>query len=91
MKATDSTAQRDPALNAPSDHVFHLMVQAVRDCSIFLLTPDGRIVTWNAGAERIHGYPASEAIGERAVEELTNAEPHHVSRNYELAAVFIGN
>src|SRR5215472_4013053 len=25
---------------------------------------DGRIITWNAGAERIYGYPAAEAIGQ---------------------------
>src|SRR5580700_5257316 len=42
---------------------FRLLVEAVRDYAIFMLDPEGRIMTWNAGAERIKGYPAEEAIG----------------------------
>ena len=42
---------------------FGLLVEAVRECGIFLLDPAGRIASWNAGAERITGYPAAEAIG----------------------------
>ena len=42
---------------------FRLLVESVRDYAIFMLDPDGYIVTWNAGAERIKGYKASEIIG----------------------------
>jgi PAS domain S-box-containing protein len=42
---------------------FRLLVEAVRDYAIFMLDPEGRILTWNAGAERIKGYRAEEAIG----------------------------
>jgi PAS domain S-box-containing protein len=35
----------------------------VKDYALFLLDTDGRIVAWYAGAERIYGYPADEAIG----------------------------
>jgi PAS domain S-box-containing protein len=42
---------------------FRQFVEAVRDYAIFLLDPEGRIVTWNAGAERIKGYRAAEIIG----------------------------
>ncbi|MGH9444008.1 MAG: PAS domain S-box protein, partial [Thermoanaerobaculia bacterium] len=35
----------------------------VLDYSMFLLDPEGRIQTWNIGAERMNGYTASEAIG----------------------------
>ena len=42
---------------------FRLLVEAVHDYAIFMLEPDGRIRTWNAGAERIKGYKASEIIG----------------------------
>jgi PAS domain S-box-containing protein len=38
-------------------------VEGVRDYAIFLLDPGGRIETWNAGAERMKGYRASEIIG----------------------------
>jgi PAS domain S-box-containing protein len=39
------------------------MVAGVLDCAILLLTPDGIIDSWNAGAERIKGYRAEEIIG----------------------------
>ena len=41
-----------------------LLVDSVLDYGIFMLDPDGRIVTWNLGAERLKGYSASEVIGQ---------------------------
>jgi PAS domain S-box-containing protein len=46
-----------------SEERFRLLVETVRDYAIFMLDPDGNIATWNAGAERIKGYRASEIIG----------------------------
>jgi hypothetical protein len=43
---------------------FRLLVEAVEDYAIFLLAPDGRILTWNLGAQRIKGYIADEIIGQ---------------------------
>ena len=43
---------------------FHLLVEAVQVYAIFLLAPDGRILTWNLGAQRIKGYTADEIIGQ---------------------------
>jgi PAS domain S-box-containing protein len=43
---------------------FRLLVEAVEDYAIFLLAPDGRILTWNLGAQRIKGYTADEIIGQ---------------------------
>ncbi len=42
---------------------FRLLVASVRDYAIFMLDPEGRIATWNLGAERIKGYAAGEIIG----------------------------
>jgi len=42
---------------------FRLIVEGVLDYAIFMLDPTGHIATWNAGAERIKGYKASEIIG----------------------------
>jgi PAS domain S-box-containing protein len=47
-----------------SEEVFRLLVEGVRDYAIFMLGPDGRVVSWNEGAERIQGYEVSEAVGE---------------------------
>jgi PAS domain S-box-containing protein len=41
-----------------------LLVESVDDYAIFALDPDGYIVSWNAGAQRIKGYTAHEAIGQ---------------------------
>ncbi|MBV9018831.1 MAG: response regulator, partial [Alphaproteobacteria bacterium] len=37
---------------------------AITDYAIYMLDPEGRITTWNAGAQRIKGYRAEEIIGE---------------------------
>jgi PAS domain S-box-containing protein len=42
---------------------FRLLIETVKDYAIFILDPDGRVSTWNPGAERIKGYRASEIIG----------------------------
>ncbi|MGB6200556.1 MAG: PAS domain S-box protein [Candidatus Acidiferrales bacterium] len=47
-----------------SEERFQLLVESVQDYAIFMLDPDGRVATWNAGAERIKGYADSEIIGE---------------------------
>lgn len=53
-----------PARSGPSnDERFRLLVQSVRDYAIFMLDAEGRIQSWNAGAERLKGYAAQEVIG----------------------------
>ena len=38
-------------------------MQSVVDYAIYLISPDGRVLTWNSGAERLKGYDADEIIG----------------------------
>ncbi|WP_103349161.1 PAS domain S-box protein [Amycolatopsis sp. CA-128772] len=45
------------------DDRFRLLVQGVLDYAIFMLDPEGHVMSWNAGAERIKGYAADEIIG----------------------------
>ena len=54
--ALDSLPRRELA--------FRLLVDAVQDYAIFLLSTEGRVLTWNRGAERIKGYSADEIIGQ---------------------------
>ena len=42
---------------------FRLLVEGTTDYAIFILDPEGRVASWNAGAERIEGYRADEIIG----------------------------
>jgi osomolarity two-component system sensor histidine kinase TcsA len=48
-----------------SDLPFRLLVDTVRDYAIFLLDPEGHVLTWNAGAEFIKGYAREEPFGLR--------------------------
>jgi PAS domain S-box-containing protein len=50
-----------------SEEMFRLLVDEVRDYAIFFLDAEGRVMTWNAGAERIKGYRADEIIGQSFV------------------------
>jgi PAS domain S-box-containing protein len=47
----------------PSD-LHELLIRSVVDYAIFMLDPEGHVVSWNPGAERIKGYAADEIIGE---------------------------
>ena len=47
-----------------SDEKLRLLFHGVKDYAILMLDPEGRITTWNEGAERIKGYRAEEIIGE---------------------------
>jgi PAS domain S-box-containing protein len=46
-----------------SEERFRLLVEGVTDYAIFMLDANGRVITWNAGAERIKGYTADEIVG----------------------------
>jgi PAS domain S-box-containing protein len=47
-----------------SEERFRLLVERVQDYAILMLDPNGRITTWNLGAERLKGYTAEEIIGQ---------------------------
>lgn len=47
-----------------SEEAFTLLVQGVLDYGIFMLDPQGYIISWNAGAERIKGYAAADILGQ---------------------------
>jgi PAS domain S-box-containing protein len=61
-----------------SEERFRLMVESVKDYAIFMLDPQGRVTTWNAGAERIKGYREEEILGQ------------HFSRFYPAEESFKG-
>jgi PAS domain S-box-containing protein len=42
---------------------FHILVDSVEEYAIYLLDPNGNIITWNTGAQRIKGYSAEEIVG----------------------------
>jgi len=68
MVTTDNTAQE----------TFRLMVESVTDCGIVQLDAQGRVLSWNAGAQIIDGYGAQEIVGQ------------HFSRFYSAQDVELG-
>ena len=46
-----------------SEERFSLLVRSIKNYAIILLDPDGRVASWNDGAERIMGYSADEILG----------------------------
>ena len=63
-----------------SEEQFRLLVQGVTDYAIYMLDPDGKVSSWNLGAERIKGYTPSEIIGEHfsrfyTPEDIAGGEP----------------
>jgi PAS domain S-box-containing protein len=73
---TDRKAQEE-ALRK-SEERFRLLVEAVSEYAIFMLDPNGYVLTWNAGAQRIKGYTADDIIGQ------------HFSRFYPADAIESG-
>jgi PAS domain S-box-containing protein len=49
--------------HAGSETQFALLIASVKDYAIFMLDAEGRVLTWNAGAEAIKGYRPDEVIG----------------------------
>ena len=57
-----------------SEERFRLIVENVQEYAIFLLDPDGYILSWNDGAKRIKGYSAEEIIGKHFSVFYTNED-----------------
>ncbi|MEA2490574.1 MAG: hypothetical protein QOH21_2366 [Acidobacteriota bacterium] len=81
--AADKEAH-DAALDAlwKSEERFRLLVQAVKDYSIFMVDLDGRIVSWNPGAERMTGYSEAEVLGQPVtiLRPPAQRDPRHLAR-----------
>ncbi|MBY3106531.1 PAS domain S-box protein [Rhizobium laguerreae] len=43
---------------------FRLLVDAITDYAIYMLSPEGIVTSWNTGAQRFKGYKPSEILGE---------------------------
>jgi len=57
-----------------SEQQYRAIIYEVQDYAIYMLDPQGRVVTWNEGAERIKGYRAEEVIGHNYSRFFTAAD-----------------
>lgn len=58
------------------DEQFRLLVEGVGDYAIYMLDTQGRVSSWNLGAQRIKGYSAEEIIGEPYSRFFTEEDRH---------------
>jgi PAS domain S-box-containing protein len=90
-RVDERTAQLEEALaqvRKQSEEPFRLFVSNVKDYALLMLDPDGRVATWNAGAERIKGYRAEEIVGQHfsrfyTPEDIERGKP---ARELEITA-----
>lgn len=64
--------------------LFRLLVESVQDYAIFLLDPEGRVQSWNEGADRILGYTAEDAVGRHFEVFFLPEEVRRGKPEYEL-------
>ncbi|MCW3070276.1 MAG: sensor signal transduction histidine kinase [Bacteroidetes bacterium] len=65
-----------------SEERFRLLVESVKDYAVFRVDTNGRIASWNSGAENIKGYTADEVIGKHisvfyTADEIERGEPEY--------------
>lgn len=53
---------------------YRLLVEAVTDYAIYMLDPEGRVVSWNAGAQRLKGYTPAQILGRSFSDFYTEAD-----------------
>jgi PAS domain S-box-containing protein len=58
--------------------LFRLLIESIREYAIFVLDPEGKVLTWNPGAQAMKGYTKDEIVGQ------------HFSKFYPLEAVDSG-
>jgi two-component system, cell cycle sensor histidine kinase and response regulator CckA len=79
----EETIRRTSTQLHQSEERFRLLVEGVKDYALYMLDPDGKVVTWTPSAARIHGYEADEIMGAHfgrfySEEDLAAKKPHIV-------------
>lgn len=99
MSETNRPTNDDPGpafdQSAQDSATIRLMIDSIRDYAVFMLGPDGNVLSWNTGAFRIMGYAADEIIGcsfscfypkeyrDQALQQILEAAPRSCTFNSE--------
>ena len=76
-----------------SEARYELLIQSVKDYAIYTLDPNGYVISWNEGAEKINGYQTDEIIGHHfsrfyAAEDIERGKPNRVLKLAAAAGRF---
>jgi PAS domain S-box-containing protein len=88
LQVQDVTTERAAAEELRrSEERFRLLVAAVQDYAIFMLSPEGVITSWNNGAQRSNGYTEEEIVGShfRVFYPPEQQQARHPEHELELA------
>jgi PAS domain S-box-containing protein len=71
-----------------SEERFQILIESIQEYAIYILDPNGFVVSWNSGAQRIKGYSAQEVVGKHfsrfyMPNDIRSGKPQ---RNLEAAA-----
>jgi PAS domain S-box-containing protein len=85
MQRGDSSGRKLAHALQESEEQFRMLLDGIRDYAIFMMDPQGQIMSWNAGAERIKGYRADQVIGRNfscffPPEEIERGRPQEILR-----------
>lgn len=69
-----SASRRSRAAIQASERDFAILAKSISDCAIYMLTPEGRIANWNAGAQRLKGYTETDVVGKPLAMFYTEAD-----------------
>jgi PAS domain S-box-containing protein len=63
-RAASETPATTTAISGPyGQSLFRALVEGVKDYAILMVSPEGRVMSWNIGAERMTGYTAEDILG----------------------------
>ena len=84
----ETEVQHDEIAVASQTEELTLLVDAVKDYALILLSPEGTILTWNSGATRIMGFTPQEIVGAHfsRFSTPTDLTEKTVERELEVAA-----
>ena len=51
-------------VSAQTSDLFRLLLETVKDYAIFIISPEGYVLTWSPGAEALKGYKQEEVVGQ---------------------------
>jgi PAS domain S-box-containing protein len=68
-----------------SEERYRMLLDGIQDYAVYMMDPQGQIVSWNAGAEQIKGYSADQIVGHNfscffPPEDIKQGRPEEILR-----------